>query len=144
MELWITIGPGELLDRISILELKIRRLGDPAARARAAVELAALRGTRDMLIPRAPPLERELDELRAINDRLWQAEDAIRACESAGDFGPAFVDLARSIYHINDLRAALKRRVNDALGSTASEDKSYSPRAMSPPPSPEEPRWTDR
>ena len=64
-------------------------------------------------------------ELKAINEALWEIEDAIRECERAGDFGPRFVELARSVYHNNDRRAEIKRRINERLGSKIMEAKSY-------------------
>jgi len=62
-----------------------------------------------------------------VNEALWDIEDAIRGCEREGDFRPKFVELARSVYHNNDQRAALKRRINERLGSAIIEEKSYSP-----------------
>jgi hypothetical protein len=71
----------------------------------------------------------ELAELTAklteVNEALWDIEDAIRVCERAGDFGPSFVELARSVYHRNDHRAAVKRKINELLGSKLIEEKSY-------------------
>ena len=64
-------------------------------------------------------------ELRAVNETLWQIEDDIRVCERQADFGPAFVKLARAVYHQNDRRSALKRRINDLLGSRIVEEKDY-------------------
>ena len=63
--------------------------------------------------------------MRAVNERLWDVENGVRACEAAGDFGDRFVALARSVYVANDERAALKRRINDLVGSTIVEEKSY-------------------
>jgi hypothetical protein len=60
-----------------------------------------------------------------VNDALWDIEDQIRDCERAGDFGQQFIELARSVYHQNDRRAAIKRRINDRLGSETIEEKSY-------------------
>ena len=64
-------------------------------------------------------------DLRRVNEELWEIEDAIRECERRQDFGPRFVELARSVYRSNDRRAALKRRVNELLGSAIVEEKSY-------------------
>jgi hypothetical protein len=63
--------------------------------------------------------------LKAVNERLWEIEDDVRKCEATGDFGNRFIALARSVYKENDERAALKRRVNDLLGSVIMEEKSY-------------------
>ena len=64
-------------------------------------------------------------ELKSINEPLWRIEDDIRSCERAGDFGPRFIELARSVYETNDRRAAIKRRINERLGSEIVEEKSY-------------------
>ena len=64
-------------------------------------------------------------ELPAINEALWDIEDEIRDCERKSDFGPRFIELARSVYHTNDRRAAVKRRINERLGSRIVEEKSY-------------------
>ena len=65
------------------------------------------------------------DQLAAVNARLWTIEDAIRACEREGDFGPRFVELARSVYRENDTRAAIKRAINTLASSALVEEKSY-------------------
>ena len=64
-------------------------------------------------------------ELKSINESLWRIEDDIRSCEREGDFGPRFIELARSVYETNDRRAAVKRRINERLGSEIIEEKSY-------------------
>lgn len=120
----VPVSWGELVDKITILELKTDRLRDAAARANVARELALLRAA-------ARPLWREveacglLDPVRRVNAALWAIEDDIRGCEAAGDFGPRFVALARAVYQRNDERAALKRRINLAVGSELIEEKSY-------------------
>ncbi|MCA1780396.1 MAG: DUF6165 family protein, partial [Xanthomonadaceae bacterium] len=72
-----------------------------------------------------PDLEHLKDELKRINEALWEIEDAIRDCERDSDFGAHFIELARAVYKTNDRRAAVKRAINDALGSTITEEKSY-------------------
>ena len=110
----VPVAPGELLDRVSILEIKIRANGRP-------VQLPRVRGS-PALRPAGPSpaggaeeIRRLAAELKAVNEVLWDAEDALRACEREGDFGPRFVELARSVYRKNDERAALERRVNELL-----------------------------
>jgi hypothetical protein len=120
----VEVSPGELLDKITILEIKARRMTDPAKLRNVAAELGGLAAARRVL-PRSPALAELTAELRAVNETLWEVEDDIRRCEQAGDFGPRFVDLARSVYHTNDRRAALKRRINDLLGARLVEEKSY-------------------
>jgi hypothetical protein len=75
--------------------------------------------------PSGPPIELLTEKLAAVNARLWDVEDAIRACEREGDFGPRFVALARSVYGENDVRAAIKRAINKLANSALIEEKSY-------------------
>ena len=77
---------------------------------------------------------RGLTQLRSVNDALWDIEDQIRDCERADDFGQRFIDLARSVYQQNDRRAAIKRRINERLGSEIIEEKSYPMADSSPAP----------
>ena len=124
MNILVPISPGELLDKITILEIKLARIADPAKLANVRRELEALGAVEATLGP-ADSLPALRQSLRAINETLWEIEDDIRDCERAGDFGPRFVELARAVYHTNDRRAAVKREVNLALGSRLIEEKSY-------------------
>ena len=76
-------------------------------------------------VPCTEALDSLVCELQAVNETLWQIEDEIRACEAQGDFGPRFVELARSVYQSNDRRSAIKRRINEASGSAIVEEKFY-------------------
>lgn len=113
---------GELLDRVSILEIKCIRLRSPAARANVEHELTALR-------PILAPITSALDGLRremfAVNERLWLIEDGLRDHEASGDFGAAFVALARAVYRENAARDRLKQAVNAQLQSGHGEEKQY-------------------
>jgi hypothetical protein len=120
----IAISPGELLDRISILQLKEARVADPAKRAHAVAELAALEAERSRA-DWPPGTEAVAADLAAVNGQLWDVEDDLRRCEREQDFGPHFVELARSVYRLNDRRTALKNAVNALLGSRLQEVKSY-------------------
>lgn len=121
----VPVSWGELIDKITILEIKNARIADPAKRANVARELAALAAARDAGGALPAPVGPLTAELRGVNEALWEIEDAIRDCEARGDFGSGFVDLARSVYRTNDRRAALKRRINEAMGSELVEEKSY-------------------
>jgi hypothetical protein len=128
MPLLVPISIGELLDKISILELKAEAIADPAKRANVTRELAALEAVRRREIAAAAPaLDAHYEALRAVNRTLWQAEDALRRHESEQRFDAAFIALARSIYRENDRRAAIKRRINELTGSELVEEKSYRP-----------------
>jgi hypothetical protein len=128
----VAIAPGELLDKITILEIKAARIDDPAKLAHVRNELAALVAARDRALAadELEPLAGLIAELRAANAALWDAEDALRRCERDGDFGADFVALARSVYRTNDQRAALKRQINELLGSELFEEKHYASEAQ--------------
>ncbi|MGD1926014.1 MAG: DUF6165 family protein [Paracoccaceae bacterium] len=125
----IEIAPGELIDKITILEIKTENISDPAKLENVRVELETLRASRDAAIVPSEEMARLTYELREVNQTLWTIEDDIRDCERDGDFGEKFVELARSVYKTNDRRAALKRKINVALGSRLVEEKSYQPYA---------------
>ncbi len=130
--LHVPISPGELLDKITILEIKVERITDPAKRANVAHELSLLEGVwKDSALEDEFVVELRA-RLRSVNEALWDIEDAIRAREHAGDFGAAFIELARLVYIRNDERAALKKRVNVHLGSEIVEEKSYHDHGRTP------------
>lgn len=123
--LTIEVGAGELLDKLSILRIKLDRIKDPAKRINVEHEERVLAAVRTKHLPEAPTLDALENELRRINEALWQIEDDIRACEAAKDFGPRFIELARSVYKQNDRRALVKKKINTYCGSTIVEEKSY-------------------
>lgn len=123
----IPVSPGEVVDRLTILEIKSQRIKDPAKLATVRVELASLAKAAKGAIPDTDEMRGLHAELKAVNEKLWVIEDDIRDLERKGDFGAAFIALARSVYRTNDQRAGLKRRINQALGSAPGEEKSYAP-----------------
>lgn len=123
----IEIGAGELLDKITILQIKQARISDPEKLRNVAHELAVLQRARQGGLPTLAELDRLEAELQSVNEALWVIEDDIRACEAARDFGPRFIELARSVYRQNDRRAALKKQINLLCGSNIIEEKSYAP-----------------
>ena len=125
MPLLVPISVGELLDKISILEIKAETIADPAKLANVRSELAALDAVRGREVASAPELEALYAELQAVNRLLWRTEDDIRAIERTGQFDDRFIELARSVYRDNDRRAVLKRRINQLTGSEIVEEKSY-------------------
>lgn len=124
-EIAVPTSPGELIDKLTILRLKSERIADPAKLANVRREQAVLLATADAHLPPSDRLSELWDALYEINARLWVIEDDIRDCERAGDFGPRFVELARSVYRVNDERAAVKKAINLHLGSGIVEEKSY-------------------
>jgi len=125
MPLLAPISVGELLDKLSILELKEAAIADPARRANVTRERAALDAVRRRKVAATPELEALYAELRAVNRHLWQTEDALRQCERHGRFDAGFVELARSVYRENDRRSTLKRQISELTGSDIIEEKSY-------------------
>ena len=121
----VSIAPGELIDKITILEIKAERIADAAKLPNVMLELETLQAARDRTILPTDALHSLTADLRSANEASWVIEDQIRDCERASDFGPKFVELARSVYIKNDQRAALKRKINVLLGSTIIEEKSY-------------------
>lgn len=121
MKILAPLSVGDVLDRLSILALKRARLTDPAQRANVETEHAALSAAA-IDVTGLDDLRAALDE---VNGALWDVEDDLRRREAAGDFGEAFVALARSVYRLNDRRAAIKREINLASGSVLIEEKSY-------------------
>lgn len=119
------ISAGELIDKITILEIKRAHSPEGDKRRNIETELETLEKTRDAHVPQSEELDRLTAELKAVNEALWRIEDDIRERERAGDFGDRFVELARSVYITNDRRAALKREINDLLGSRIVEEKLY-------------------
>ena len=123
----IEIAPGELIDKITILEIKTENITDPEKLRNVRIELETLEKSRDAAIAPSTEMDRLTVALKGVNQELWTIEDDIRDCERAGDFGSTFVELARAVYKTNDRRAALKREINVLLGSVLIEEKSYQP-----------------
>ena len=121
----VEVSAGELLDKITILEIKKERMSDPEKLKNVRHEHDVLSKVQAEELPDSPELRALVDGLREVNGRLWTIEDDIRDCERAGDFGETFVALARSVYRVNDERAKLKREINVLLGSDLVEEKSY-------------------
>lgn len=124
--LLVEIAPGELLDKITILEIKKARFHDAAKVAHVQAELDVLSAARRRALVEPDSLTPLIAELKTVNERLWDVEDSLRQCERESDFSSRFISLARSVYQLNDRRAELKRRINEECGSLLMEEKSYS------------------
>jgi hypothetical protein len=122
MAILIEVAPGELIDKLTILEIKKANITDPAKLSNVSHEYDVLAR---VLADQVPPSETLTAQLKAINESLWKIEDDIRDLERARDFGKDFIELARAVYFTNDRRAAVKRRINELLDSTIVEEKSY-------------------
>ena len=119
------VSYGELIDKITILEIKSRRITDAAKLANVRNELDMLNATWANSAASQTDISDERARLLAVNEALWDIEDNIRLMERAQTFDAAFIELARSVYFRNDERAAFKRQINQKLGSELVEEKSY-------------------
>lgn len=124
-ELLVPISPGELIDKITILEIKSERMTDATKLHNVRTELALLSDTWRASAYSATNIDEEWRGLRGVNAELWDIEDLIRDKERAGEFDGEFIRLARAVYVTNDERAAIKKRINVKLGSLLVEEKSY-------------------
>jgi len=119
------VSYGELIDKITILEIKSQRIADPAKLANVRNELDLLNATWAAHPASKSDIRDERARLLAVNEALWEIEDEIRLKEKAQAFDAGFIELARSVYFRNDERAAVKREINVKLGSQLVEEKSY-------------------
>jgi len=121
----VEVGAGELIDKITILKIKLSRIKTPDKLHNIKHELEVLTKAFNQHLKPTKELNHLEDELRQVNEALWVIEDDIRVCEARKDFGPHFIELARSVYIQNDKRAAIKKSINELSGSTIVEEKSY-------------------
>ena len=119
------ISAGELLDKISILEIKLDKIKDKESLIEINKEYASLSETKNSNISITKDLENLTKQLKEINMKLWSIEDEKRMCEKNKDFGKKFIELARSVYLNNDKRAKIKSEINKLLGSNIREIKKY-------------------
>ena len=124
-ELLVPISPGELIDKITILEIKSQRMTDAAKLHNVRTELTLLSETWKASPFSTTDINVEWAGLRDVNAKLWDIEDRIRDKERDGLFDAEFVELARAVYFTNDERAAIKKQINAKLGSALVEEKSY-------------------
>ena len=125
MNILVEISPAELIDKLTILEIKLELIKDEGKRANVKREYSLLISAYQATIVETEPLRELTSTLKRINRELWDIEDNIRAEERAKSFGARFIELARSVYRTNDRRAAVKRQINAMLHSPIAEEKSY-------------------
>ena len=125
MQLHVPVSVGEVLDKITILQIKLAHISDAEKRVNVQNEL-------DALLPlvagdsfNADQMQALIAELKSVNEALWEIEDDIREQEAAKTFGEEFIRLARAVYVTNDKRAAIKKQINLTTGSALIEEKSY-------------------
>lgn len=125
MSVMTPVSWGELIDKFTILEIKLERIRDPTKVANVGRERQAILPMRNQALRSHPGLTESESALKAINEEIWGVEDEIRDCERRQEFGTRFIELARAVYHTNDRRALVKRQINELLGSELVEEKSY-------------------
>jgi len=125
VNLTVRISPGELLDKLTILEIKAERVQDTGKRKNVLHELESLRRVWSAARNTQPEVHELIGDLRKVNEELWEIEDGIRLKEARGEFDQEFIEFARSVYRTNGRRTAIKRALNIALGSDLIEEKSY-------------------
>ena len=119
------ISAGELIDKITILEIKKVKIKNKDKLTEIEKELLSLNETMKQFIPDNSKISKFKDDLKNINLKLWDIEDGKRSAEKNNDFGEKFIELARNVYKFNDERAKIKLAINNALGSNVKEVKSY-------------------
>ena len=119
------ISAGELLDKMSILEIKLDKIRDKENLLEISKEYESLQETKKSNIKLTKDLENLIIQLKEINLKLWDFEDKTRICEKNKDFGQTFINLSRSVYLNNDKRANIKSKINKMLGSNIKEIKQY-------------------
>lgn len=125
MSVLVELSYGELIDKITILEIKASRISETAKLANVRNELRILHAVRAEKIPDTADLRGLTERLRETNERLWDVEDKLRKKEREKNFDSEFVELARSVYRLNDRRSRIKCELNEVLGSRITEEKSY-------------------
>tara|TARA_Y100001934_G_scaffold272359_1_gene360464 strand:- start:667 stop:1062 length:396 start_codon:yes stop_codon:yes gene_type:complete len=129
MKISIPVSVGELLDKISILEIKKERIQESDKKKNVSTELNLLRKVQidselvETICPKI--LDQLCQQLKKVNEELWKVEDKLRLLEEESNFSIAFVNFARSVYRLNDERAQIKRKINELSGSELVEEKSY-------------------
>lgn len=118
----IEVSNGEIVDKLTIIEIKLKHISDESKRKNLQTEYDVLNAAVSKIIEKNHPFYLEL---LAINQELWDIEDTIRDLERAKDFGDEFIQTARSVYYTNDKRSDVKRKINNLTGSTLIEEKSY-------------------
>ena len=119
------ISAGELLDKISILEIKLDKVKNENNLKIINKEYKSLKESQDSNIETTEKTKKLYDEIKEINLKLWDIEDNIRICEKNKDFGKKFIELARLVYITNDQRSKTKSKINELLGSNIKEIKQY-------------------
>lgn len=125
MELRISVSHGELIDKITILQIKVERIGNADKLKNVRRELDVLAKIWAEHVESSPRLHALIAGLKDVNEQLWEIEDLLRHKEAEKAFDKDFIELARKVYYTNDRRAVLKREISELLGSALVEEKDY-------------------
>jgi hypothetical protein len=117
----VDVSIGEVIDKITILQIKSEKFNDEDKRKNVNTELNLL----SSLLPSDDRISKYISALKEVNERLWEIEDDIRLCEKDDKFDEAFIELARSVYKTNDIRASIKKQINVEFNSEIIEEKGY-------------------
>ena len=121
----IEISAGELLDKLSILEIKLNKIKNPSLLREIKKEYDTLNKTKNNNINSSNEIDILYKNLKEINEKLWKIENEKRLCEKNSDFNDRFIQLARDVYIVNDKRSKIKLEINKILGSNIKEVKQY-------------------
>ena len=119
------ISAGELLDKVSILEIKLEKIKDKNGQIEIKKEYKILKEIQNSSIKLEDKIKELFDSIKEVNHKLWNVEDKLRICEKNKDFGKNFIELAREVYFNNDKRSRIKSEINKILGSNIKEVKEY-------------------
>ena len=119
------ISAGELLDKISILEIKLEKIKDNASHNEVNKEYKILKEVQNSSLELTEKMKTLFNEIKEVNLNLWNIEDSLRICEKNKNFGQSFIRLARDVYLNNDKRSKIKSKINEASGSNIKEIKQY-------------------
>ena len=119
------ISAGELLDKISILEIKLEKIENKASLEEINKEYKMLKESEKLNIEITEKVKKLFKDIKRVNENLWDIEDKLRICEKNKDFGKNFIELARGVYFNNDKRSRIKSEINKVLGSNIREIKQY-------------------
>ena len=127
MKILAEISVGELYDKITILNIKLKKINDPNKLKNIKIELNALSEQSNKIVLKDDEtLKKYVQELQEINEQLWDIENTKRECEANKEFGDIFIKISRDVHFKNDLRASIKKEINLFTDSKITEEKEYS------------------
>ena len=125
MSIKVEVSPGELVDKLTILEIKLEHIADPQKQKNLRFEYDYLCGVYGAEVQETPEIQQLRARLKEVNQIIWDVEERIRDSERRADFGPEFITQARTAYLSNDERSLAKRRINELMNSPLVEEKSH-------------------